>query len=187
MARKKLPIILDQKEVEKLLKQPSKNSLIGLRNLAILNTMLNAGLRNSEVCNLKAVEIDLGTGKFRIVEGKGLKDRDLATPESIIEILKEWQRKKPQSNYFFSTLKGKKLCPRYLQYMVKRYSQKAGIKKRITPHTLRHTFATEFYRQTKDIETLRLILGHEKIETTIIYITLANVEVQQSMKAFKTF
>jgi site-specific recombinase XerD len=71
--------------------------------------------------------------------------------------------------------------------MVKRYATKAGITKKISPHILRHTFATEFYRQTKDIETLRRILGHSDISTTTIYITLANIEVETSMKSFKGF
>jgi len=71
--------------------------------------------------------------------------------------------------------------------MVKRYSKKAGINKNISPHTLRHTFATEFYRQTKDIETLRRILGHSDISTTTIYITLANIDVENGMKSFKGF
>ncbi|MHB8278908.1 MAG: tyrosine-type recombinase/integrase [Candidatus Humimicrobiaceae bacterium] len=71
--------------------------------------------------------------------------------------------------------------------MVKRYAQKAGINKNISPHTLRHSYATQYYRQTKDIETLRRILGHSDISTTTIYITLANIDVENGMKAFKGF
>jgi len=71
--------------------------------------------------------------------------------------------------------------------MIKRYSKKAGIVKNISPHTLRHTYATEYYRQTKDIETLRRILGHADISTTTIYITLANIDVEKGMKSFKGF
>ena len=71
--------------------------------------------------------------------------------------------------------------------MVKRYSGKAGIAKNITPHTLRHSYATQYYKQTKDIETLRRILGHTDIGTTTIYITLANTDVEEGMKSFKGF
>ena len=71
--------------------------------------------------------------------------------------------------------------------MVKRYAQKAGIEKKISPHTLRRTYATEYYKQTKDIETLRRILGHSDISTTTIYITLANIYVEKGMKSFKGF
>jgi len=184
MAQKKLPIILGQKEIIKLLDQPSKTSLIGLRNRAIIKTMLNCGLRVSEITNLKTSDIDLENGKLRVVQGKGGKDRDLGIPPVGIEILKDWKKKRSISLFFFSTLKGKRLSVRYLEQMIKRYTLKAGISKRVTPHTLRHIFATEFYRQTKDIETLRLILGHESISTTTIYITLANTEVEKSMKSF---
>lgn len=187
MSRKKLPIILEPKEIQKLLDQPSKKSLIGLRNLAIMKTMLNLGLRVSEITNLKESEIDLGTEKLRITQGKGGKDRDLAIPEASGAILKEWDKQRPRSLYFFSNLKGGQLLTRYLQEAIPRYAQKAGIKKRVYCHLLRHIFATNFYRQTKDIETLKLILGHSWLSTTQIYITLANVEVEQSMKAFVGF
>ena len=69
--------------------------------------------------------------------------------------------------------------------MVKRYGKRAKINKVISPHTLRHTYATEFYRQTKDIETLRRILGHSDISTTQIYVTLANIDVEKGMDEFK--
>lgn len=68
--------------------------------------------------------------------------------------------------------------------MVKRYKSRARLDKNVTPHTLRHAFATEFYRQTKDIETLRKILGHVDISTTQIYVTLANIDVENAMNRF---
>lgn len=187
MAQKKLPIILSQKEIQKLLDQPSKTSLIGVRNLAIMKTMLNLGLRVSEIANLKESEIDLGTGELRIINGKGGKDRNLYIREETSQFLREWQRKSPRSLWFFPTLKGGKLLVRYLQQMIKRYALSAGINKRISPHSLRHTYATFFYRQTKDIQTLRRILGHSSISTTAIYVTLGNIEVEQSMKSFQGF
>jgi len=83
--------------------------------------------------------------------------------------------------------KGKKLSSRYLQQMVKRYAKKAGLTKSISLHTLRYTYATQYYKQTKDIETLRRILGHSDNSTTTIYITLANIDVENGMKSFKGF
>ena len=187
IARRKLPIILDKKEISKLLEQPSEKSLIGIRNRAIIKMMVNVGLRVSEVTNLEVLDIDLEKGKLRVKQGKGGKDRDLGITSAALEPLKKWEKKRPESAFFFSTLKGKQLCIRYLQEMIKRYSLKAGIKKRVYPHLLRHTFATEFYRRTKDIETLRRILGHDSISTTTIYITLANIEVENAMKGFEGF
>jgi integrase/recombinase XerD len=187
MVRRKLPVVLDRDEASLLLKQPSKRYPTGTRNKAIMSLMLNCGLRLSEVTNLKPSAINLTKGLLRVVNGKGGKDRDLAVPEYAVALLDSWRSIKPKSNYFFSTLDGKKLSERYVQQMVKRYGEKAGISKNISPHTLRHSYATEFYRSTKDIETLRQILGHTDISTTTIYITLANIEVEKAMKSFNGF
>lgn len=112
----------------------------------------------------------------------------LIIPAGIEETLLQWKCRKPKgTKYFFTTIKGGQLSNRYLCDMIKRYGRKAKIDKIISPHTLRHTFATEFYRQTKDIETLRRILGHSDISTTTIYITLANIDVENGMKSFKGF
>ena len=108
--------------------------------------MLHCGLRVSEVINLRPGNINITKGKLRVESGKGNKDRDLAIPEYLIDLLNNWRKKRPESTYFFSTLKGKKLSIKYLQQMVKRYAGKAGINKRISPHTLRHTYATPDFR-----------------------------------------
>jgi len=187
MAKKKLPIILSEKEILKLLDQPSKTSATGLRNRAILKIMINCGLRVSEVTKLKTPEIDLVSGELWVRDGKGGKDRVVGIRPSMIELLKQWKEKRPQSLFFFPTLKGGRLGSRYLQLMTKRYAKKAGINKRVYPHSLRHFFATDYYRRTKNIEALRRILGHENIATTTIYINLENSEIIQSMKDFEGF
>jgi len=184
MRKNKLPVILEPEEVQNLLKQPSKRYPTGLRNKTIMSLMLHCGLRLSEIVNLKPGNINLTKGKLRVESGKGKKDRDLAIPDYLTDLLDTWRNIRPKSNYFFSTLKGRKLSDKYIQQMVKRYASKAGIEKKISP---RHTYATEYYRQTKDIETLRRILGHSDISTTTIYITLANIDVENGMKSFKGF
>jgi len=185
--KNKLPVVLEPEEAQNLLKQPNKRYPTGLRNKTIMSLMLHCGLRLSETCNLRPGNINLSKGKLRVVSGKGNKDRDLAIPDYLIDLLNTWRKKRPKSNWFFPTLKGKKISNRYIQQMVKRYSKKAGITKNISPHTLRHTYATQYYKQTKDIETLRRILGHSDIGTTTIYITLANIDVETGMKSFKGF
>jgi site-specific recombinase XerD len=185
--KSKLPTILEPEEAQNLLKQPNKRYPTGLRNKAMMSLMLHCGLRVSEIVNLRPSNINLTKGKLRVESGKGNKDRDLAIPDYLTDLLDSWRKKRPQSSFFFSTLKGKKLSVRYLQQMIKRYALKAGITKKISPHTLRHTYATQYYKQTKDIETLRRILGHSDISTTTIYITLANIDVENGMKAFKGF
>jgi len=188
MRKNKLPVTLEPEEAQNLLKQPNKRYSTGLRNKTIMSLMLHCGLRLSEVINIKPDNLNLTKGKLRVINGKGGVDRDLVIPSGIEETLSQWKGRKPKrTKYFFTTLKGKKLSTRYLCEMVKRYGRKAKIDKTISPHILRHTFATEYYKQTKDIETLRRILGHADISTTTIYITLANIDVENGMKSFKSF
>ena len=200
MVRRKLPIILDREEASKLIRQPNKRYVTGLRNKAIISIMLNCGLRVSEVTGLKPNDISLTNGKLRVVDGKGQKDRDIPfISESTLDLLRLWKKIRPKgSQYFFTTLvdrendrfsskSGKKLSVRYIQFMIKRYATKAGINKDVTPHTLRHSFATDFYKRTKDIEALRKILGHSDISTTQIYVTLANLDVENALKEYNGF
>ncbi len=137
--RKKLPTVLNAYEASKLLSIPNPRYPTGLRNLVIITIMLNLGLRVSEVSNLKPGNINLTEGKLRIVNGKGGVDRDLIIPNGFTtEILKRWKKIKPKGQYFFTTLKGGKVGPRYIHLFVKRYAQKAGSAKNVSPHTMRH-------------------------------------------------
>ncbi|TET06177.1 MAG: integrase [Candidatus Atribacteria bacterium] len=197
--RKKLPAVLELEEAQSLLSIPNKRYVTGIRNKAILALMLNLGLRVSEVVNLKPGDLNLTKRKLRVVNGKGGVDRDLIIPEYTAEILREWKKAKPKnSRYFFTTIKdksegkfasskGSQLSVRYIQFMVKRYAGKAGIDKNITPHTLRHTFATDFIRQGQNVMKLKKILGHSDISTTQIYVTLANKDIEEAMNGFKEF
>ncbi len=183
--RHKLPVVLEVDEARGLLDAPNKRYPTGVRNKAMLSVMLNMGLRVSEVSNLKFRDVSINKRKLRVVNGKNGKDRDLVIPGYTLELLEKWKVVRPESDYFFSSLVGSKVGIRYIQDMVGRYRERSEIDKNVTPHTLRHTFATEFYRQTKDIETLRKILGHSDISTTQIYVTLANIDVENAMNGFK--
>lgn len=207
--RKKLPAVLEPEEAQKLLSIPNKRYTTGTRNKAILALMLNCGLRVSEVVNLRPGDLNLGKRKLRVVNGKGGVDRDLIIPEYTTELLREWKKTKPKnSKYFFTTIKdtqgtitqpktgriidktsrtGSQLSVRYIQLMMKKYAKKAGIDKDITPHTLRHTFATDFIRQGQNVMKLKKILGHSDISTTQIYVTLANKDIEEAMNGFKEF
>ena len=137
--RKKLPAVLNVDEASKLLSIPNPRYPTGLRNCAIIIMMLNMGLRVSEVSNLKPGNINLTEGKLRVVNGKGGVDRDLIIPNGFTtEILKRWKKIKPKGQYFFTTLKGSKVGPRYIHLFVKRYAHKAAIVKNVSPHTMRH-------------------------------------------------
>lgn len=181
---RKLPVILEKEEAKALLGIPNIRYLTGLRNKAILTLMLNMGLRVKGVINLKTSNVNLKMCKLRVTSCKYIKDRDIVIPTAIVNTLEKWKKRRPKSDYFFCTLKGKKLSKSYIQAMVTRYRQRAKIPKNVTPYTLRHTFATRFYRQIKDIEMLQKILGHSDVSTTKIYIKLANVDVENAMNAF---
>ena len=183
--RSKLPVVLEIEEAKILLDIPNKRYPTGVRNKAMLSVMLNMGLRVSEVSNLKFRDVSINKRKLRVVNGKNGKDRDLVIPGYTLVLLEKWKVVRSESDYFFTTLDGLKVGTRYIQDMVGRYRERSEIGKNVTPHTLRHTFATEFYRQTKDIETLRKILGHSDISTTQIYVTLANIDVENAMNGFK--
>jgi integrase/recombinase XerD len=138
LAKSRLPVILEVEEAQKLLSQPNKRYPTGLRNKAIISLILHCGPRLSEVIIIKPGDVNLGTAKLRIKSGKGQKDRDLAIPDYLIALLESWRKIRPKSAYFFSTLSGNKLSPRYIQQMLKRYAQKAGIEKPVSPHLLRN-------------------------------------------------
>jgi len=198
--RKKLPVILEPKEVESLMRIPNKRYLSGKRNLAVLSLMLNMGLRVSEVSKLKSGNVNLTENKLRIVEGKGGVDRDLIIPFYTSELLKEWKKVKPKSEWFFTTIKDVKDRGRFntkkggqfkitnIQAMVKKYSKRADINnKQVSPHVLRHTFATNFIKQGGNVMHLKEILGHASVSTSQIYITLALKDVKDAMLKFKEF
>lgn len=186
--RKKLPVILDDHEIDLILSKFNPRYYTGHRNKMLLELILGIGTRLSETTDLKWPDINLMTGKVLIEEGKGKKDRILWLPDDLLVKLQEWRERQVKDvgevTYVFTTHKGKKLLNRYVQGMVKRYKEKAGITKNVTPHTFRHTFATNFYRETKDILKTQKALGHEDVSTTMIYTHIFDEELENAMKKF---
>ncbi len=191
---KKLPKILTKEEQKKLLDIFNTRYPTQLRNKTMIKLMLDTGIRLSEIVNLKWKNINLINGKIEIIEGKGAKDRILWVNEKTLEELKKWkevQTKETQKRninkfpkYVFTTLKGKKIIGSNIRNMLYKYSQKAGIK-RISPHTLRHTFATELYRNTKNIRLVQKALGHSELSTTMIYTHIVDDELENAMKKMR--
>ena len=192
----RLPEILTDDERDALLRQPNPRTPTGLRNLCMMRLMLNAGLRSSEVLNLKTGDINWITGTFKIKEGKGKKDRVLYLGENDLDLLKKWRSVKEghkkygpvlsEVKFLFPTLEGKLVDSRYMRAMVERYANRAGIEKDIHPHTLRHTFATDIYRQTKNIRLVQKALGHSNLATTMIYTHIIDEELEEAMKFFRS-
>ncbi len=187
---KKLPEVLTELEQEALLKQANPRYPTGERNFVMMNFMLLTGVRLAEVINFRWKDVDLMTGKAMVREGKGSKDRTLWISDKGLEMLQNWrdrQRKDVEGNpeFIFTTLKGTPLKDRYIQNMVKRYAKKAEINKNVSPHTLRHTFATDLYRETKNIRLVQKALGHTDLSTTMIYTHIVDDELENALKSFR--
>ena len=185
-AYKKLPEILTLGERTALLKQPNKRAPTGLRNLCMIRVMLDCGLRCCEIIKLQPRHIDWMSGKLTVKEGKGKKDRIVWLNEDVLELLQIHRVRRPEAVQLFSTLDSKPLNSRYIRTMVKRLAVKAGIDKDIHPHTLRHTFATDLYRQTKNIRLVQKALGHSNLSTTMIYTHIVDDELESALKGFRT-
>ena len=189
----KLPKIIDQKSVKKMLAQINTKCPTGCRNYAILIMMYRAGLRVSEVCNLRLADVNFDTGLIYVQQGKGGKDRYIPMDNDIMTSLQAWLKIRPESEYLFCTLQGGQLDTRYVREVCYRLSSKAGVyiqdgtkKKPVSPHKLRHTMATELLK-SKDfnIREIQTLLGHSSINTTMIYTHVVLDELQEKIRKRK--
>ncbi|HSW35576.1 MAG TPA: tyrosine-type recombinase/integrase [Candidatus Limnocylindrales bacterium] len=168
-----------------LLKQPNPKVPTGLRNLCVISLMLRAGLRVNEIIDLKISDVNWLNGRLRVKESRGAKDRVLLLGEAEMELLERWRQKRPSDEpYLFTTLDGNKLKDRYIREMVKRLARKAGIGKDVYPRLLRHTFAADLMRETKDIRLLQRALGHRDLAATQIYTKLLYEEFQNVRSSY---
>jgi integrase/recombinase XerD len=187
---RKIPEVLSTEEQAALLRQPNPRYPTGERNRLLLSLMLNTGLRLSEATGLQWREIDLNTGKVMVRQGKGAKDRTLWVGEDDLRRLQHWRDRQAKcvpnaASHVFTTLEGKPVSNRYVQLMVKQYATKAGIEKDVHPHMLRHTFATDLYRETTNIRLTQKALGHANLATTQIYTHIVDEELEGALKAFR--
>ena len=172
----KLPEVLSVKEIDSLIAVIDRSKREGQRNRAIIETMYSCGLRVSEACNLKLSDLYLSEG-FIKVEGKGSKQRLVPISErAIAEIMDymadraEIEIKPGHEDYLFVSAHFKKKMSRItLFHIIKELAEQAGIKKAISPHTLRHSFATHLLEGGANLRVIQSMLGHEDIGTTEIY------------------
>ena len=188
--KKKLPDILTGPERATLLAQPNERYPTGQRNKAALLVMLDCGLRAGEVCGLCIDDFDAITGRLKVVEGKGAKDRVLWANEATKAALAAWLGRRfegagPRGGWLLNTKTGGPLSPRYLRAMVGRYASRAGITRPVYPHLLRHTFASDLYATTKDIRLVQKALGHSDISSTMIYTHLVDGVLEEALKEFR--
>jgi len=176
---KSLPKSLNENEIVSLISAMDKmgdenhlsenSEFLRLRNKVILALLYSSGLRVSELVMLHSDSIDLSDRTIRI-RGKGEKDRIVLFDGKTKELLENYLKiRGDQSDYLFVNRSGNHLTPRYIQMMIKDYAKAAGIKKRVTPHILRHSFATHLLKNGVDIRAIQQLLGHSNLSTTQIY------------------
>lgn len=186
MVKRKIPEILTDYEQDQLINIFNTRYFNSFRNRTMIKLFLASGLRLSEMINLRWKDINLMTGQLKVVEGKGSKDRILWISESIVEELRNWKEKQSKKlsrcEYVFTTSSKKKLDDRNVRRMVAEYSEKAGITKNVSPHTFRHTFASDLLRATKNIRLVQKALGHEDLSTTMIYTHIVDEEFEDALK-----
>jgi len=187
--KRTIPDPLTPEEITRLLSIPNKRYPTGIRNYVMIRLMLSLGLRCAEVLGLRIQDVDLVSGRLKVNLGKGQKDRILWLNAELLTDLQLWRERRDKrqiaSEYYFTTLQGEALDSRYIRAMMARYRQRAGIIRKCSAHTLRHTFATELLKETGNIEIVRKALGHSDINTTAIYLHATDGEMENALKTFQ--
>jgi len=175
----KLPEVLSPEEVTLLLEAAP-----GPKYKAALSTAYGAGLRVSEVVALKVTDVDSARMMLKIEQGKGRKDRHALLSPQLLALLRAWWREGrrlgvmlPNGWLFPGRLPVNPMSPRQLNRVVHAAADAAGIKKRVSPHTLRHSFATHLLEQDIDIRVIQVLLGHAKLDTTALYTRVARTTI----------
>ncbi len=181
---KKLPVFLNIQEVEKLLEAPSGSSLFGQRDRAMLELLYSCGLRVSELINLSYHNINLKEEFIRI-HGKGNKERVLPMGEMAIDYLMKYETnarpvllKNGQSDSYFLSNRGNAMSRQNFFYIIKAYANQVGIDKPLSPHSLRHAFATHLVQKGADLRSVQLMLGHSDISSTQLYTHIQNAQLK---------
>ncbi len=183
-----LPVFLTAEQVDRLLEQPDLSQETGLRDRALLEVMYATGLRVSEVINLKLVDIEWESG-YLTCYGKGSKQRRVPLGRSALKFLTRYMPVRQRllgdasSHYLFVEKGGRPLTRQKVWKLVKEYGREAGIAY-ITPHTLRHSFATVLLEHGADLRSVQLMLGHSDISTTQIYTHLTDERLRQAYKKY---
>ena len=174
---KKLPAVLTKDEVKKLIESSETN-----KSKLIISILYSSGLRVSEVVNLKKDDLNIQEKIGWVRGGKGKKDRVFMLSDKLIEQLRPFMVK--HSNYLYILSKEDPLTTRNIQKIVKHASKKAGFSKKITPHTLRHSFATHLLEAGTDIRYIQELLGHSNLSTTQIYTHVSTDELKKIKSPF---
>ena len=174
---RKLPVVLSPEEVARLL-----DAAPGLKYKAALSVAYGAGLRASEVISLKIGDIDSERMVIRVEQGKGRKDRYVMLSRHLLELLRAWYKTaRPQGWLFPGRDRVQPMTTRQLNRACHAAAQMAEINKRVSLHTLRHSFATHLLEQNIDVRVIQVLLGHAKLDTTALYTRVATKTISEVM------
>ena len=182
-----LPVVLTLEEIDRIEDSIDLSKAEGARNRAIIEVLFSCGLRVSELVNMKLSDLYL-EDRVLLVRGKGKKERLVPVSNKAIADLKRWffdrnlMKIKPgEDDYVFLSRRGAHLTRTMILIMVKRQAEEAGIKKTISPHTFRHSFATALLQGGADLRSIQAMLGHEKIDTTLVYTHISNEQLRKAI------
>ena len=178
----RLPNILTIDEVKNII-----NSITNIKHRAIISTIYSCGLRISECVNLKICDIDSSAMTIKIINAKGKNDRIVMLSEKILELLREYFKEYKPLEYLFEGQKGEKYSTRSIQQIFNNVVKKVRIKKKVTVHTLRHSFASHLLDNGTDIRFIQELLGHKHLSTTQIYTHINPVSVKKIKSPFDSF
>ncbi len=170
----KLPLVLSKEEIKRLIKAKSN-----LKHKAMLLLLYSAGLCLGELLNLKLEDIDSSAMKIRVRQGKGKKDRYVMLSQNALNLLREYYKAYHPKIYVFEGQSGGMYSPKSVQSVFKSALKKAGIRKKATVHTLRHSFATHLLDEGTDIRYIQELLGHKRLETTQIYTHVSSYSINK--------
>lgn len=181
---KKLPRVLTDDEAKALIDVFNLRYDAGVKNRCLVRVMLEAGLRVSEAVSLRPAALDMQSCRLVVKDGKGGRDRVLWISEDLRDLVGRWKACRPESTWLFPTRTAKKTSPRSVRRTVKTYAHKAAIVNadEISPHTLRHTFATRLLRRSGNIRMVQKALGHSDLSTTMLYTHIVDDELEDAMK-----
>jgi len=179
---RRLPVVLSRKEVRDIIANTSN-----LKHKAILATLYSLGLRKSEVIGLRIGDIDSGRMMVHIRGGKGNKDRYLGLPEKLLGLLKDYYRRYKPKDYLFEGQGRPGYSARSVDMIFIHAVERADIRKHVTVHTLRHSFATHLVESGVDIAYVQRLLGHESVKTTMIYMHIARKKLTDIRSPFDNF
>lgn len=163
--KRKLPVVLSEPEVKRLL-----DAAEDLQERTILMTLYSSGLRLGELTNLQVRDIDSVKMQIRVRQGKGAKDRNVVLSPTLLTGLRSYFRQyRPESWLFYGQTPQHRLADRVVQRMVRRLSEKAGLRQRVTTHTLRHSFATHLLEHGTEVVYIQELLGHRSMKSTLLY------------------